>query len=44
MHLVCFIIRVYLDARSPERQVHIESYTFLFCSEMMWLKTGIVVI
>ena len=43
MHLVGFIIRVYHDARSPERQIHIESYSFLFCSEMIWLKPGIVV-
>ena len=43
MHLVGFIIRVYHDARSPERQIHIESYSLLFCSEMMWFKPGIVV-
>jgi len=42
VHLVGFIIRIYNDARSPERPIHIASYSFLFCSEMVWFKSWIV--
>ena len=29
MHLVCFIIRIYHDARSPERQIMMNWYIFM---------------
>ena len=41
MHLVCFIIRIYHDARSPERQILEDARTFIKISYLILLRIKI---